>query len=121
MSGVWLWQESSEVAQNGSGGAEGATLAFIGENTGGSLELVLAFAWRQLEGPLQCGQLAVEPFLTGLEPLLHQLLQQLQLLVQLGLDVGSEEGDVACGAGKERGCLGLKDCPSLGRQVPNCP
>lgn len=43
MSGVWLWQESPEVAQDGGGGADGATLAeaFIGANTGGHLDLFL--------------------------------------------------------------------------------
>lgn len=66
-----------------------------------SLGLAPAFAWRGPEGLLQCGQLAVEPLLTGLEPLLYQLLELPQLLVQLAFDVGTKDGDLACRAGKE--------------------
>lgn len=66
---------------------------FIGENSG-SLGLGLAFARRCLVGPLQCGQLAAQPLLALLEPLLHQLLELPQLLVQLGLDIGLEDADL---------------------------
>lgn len=47
MSGVWLWQESPEVAQDGGEGANGATLAeaFIGENTG----VTWSYSWFCLE------------------------------------------------------------------------
>lgn len=58
----------------------------------GSLGLVLAFARRCLIGPLQCSQFVAQPFFTLLEPLLYQLLELPQLFVQLGLDVGLEDG-----------------------------
>lgn len=54
---------------------------------------------------------------SGFESLLyHQLLELPQLLVHLGLDVGSEDGDLACRGGEERGAgqgeaMGLRDCP----------
>lgn len=67
----------------------------------GSLGFTLAFAWRRLEGLLQCSQLAAEPLLTGLKPLLHQLLELHQLLVQLALDIGAKDGNLACRLGKE--------------------
>lgn len=67
----------------------------------GSLGFALAFAWRRLEGLLQRSQLVVEPFLTGLKPLLHQLLELHQLLVQLALDIGAKDGNLACRVGKE--------------------
>lgn len=72
----------------------------MGSQSWGSLGLVLPFGGSWLQGPFERAQLAVESVLAGLEPLLHQLLELPQLLVQLGLDVGAEGADLAYGVGK---------------------
>lgn len=85
-----------------------------------SLGLVLPFAWRKLEGPLQCDQLAVEPLLAGLELVFHQLFELLQLLVQLSPDVSSEERDVTCRT-REGETLGPKGSPLAGLTITKVP
>lgn len=92
------------------------TPAFIGRNTG-SLGLGLAFGWRCLGRPLQRCQLVIEPVLTGTEPFLHQLFELPQFLAQLGLDVGSEESDLAYRGRKERVGLRLSLYPLAGQTL----